>query len=237
MKTKQTIAIIGASGKTGSALAFSFASANYRLLLDEESTNGPEQLKTILMAQLPQAEIETAECASEACWEADIIIPAVPYPEQQKVAEKIREVANQKIVLSVMNPIDEVTGSLLTASDSSAAEELQQMLPYSKVVTAFNTLFAEEFYRTARAEIPDVFIAGNNPEAIYQVAELVQDAGFNALIAGDLSLSRTLEQMHLLLLQVNNRYQHKTGWKLMNNNSNPPVPYINQPVFLHRLNR
>lgn len=53
----------------------------------------------------------------------------------------------------------------------------------------------------------DVFIAGNDEESLEAVSELVKIAGFNAIIAGDLSVSRTLENMQLLLIGPGIKYK------------------------------
>ncbi|NCU04345.1 MAG: NADP oxidoreductase, partial [Chitinophagaceae bacterium] len=47
--------------------------------------------------------------------------------------------------------------------------------------------------------------------------ELVKTAGFNPVLAGNLSVSRTLEAMQLLLIQltVKNNYNWLAGWKIL----------------------
>ncbi len=218
MKTKQTIAIIGATGNMGTALAHRLAAGNYRILLKSELNGNADALKTAIRNRMPEADIEIATCSNEACWEADIIIPAVAYAAQHLVAEKIREVANQKIVLSIANKYDEINTRSLTPEANSAAEELQQLLPYTKVVSAFNTVSAQTFFSTEhKAQRPDVFLAGNDREALGEVAELTEIAGFNPLIAGDLKYSRILEQMHQLLLQLDRQYDFRqtASWKLV----------------------
>src|SRR5690606_8059583 len=97
-------------------------------------------------------------------------------------------------------------------------EELQRLLPDSHVVKAFNTTFAADFERPViHGERVDAFIAGNNGDAVEVVSNLVAQAGFNPVIAGDLSVSRTLERMQLLLIQLNvrNNYNWMAGWKIL----------------------
>jgi predicted dinucleotide-binding enzyme len=82
----------------------------------------------------------------------------------------------------------------------SAAEELQHWLPNSKVVKAFNTTFADDFENPVIAgKRLDAFIAGDDEEVLITVSELVKTAGFNPIIAGDLTVSDTLERVQLLL--------------------------------------
>ena len=56
----------------------------------------------------------------DASWEADVIIPAVPYGTEKEVVEKIRNVATQKIVISIANPLTETYDGLVTAPGTSA---------------------------------------------------------------------------------------------------------------------
>jgi 8-hydroxy-5-deazaflavin:NADPH oxidoreductase len=220
MKTKRTIAVIGATGNMGAAIAKSLAKGNYRLLLCANELAKVQDLVAEIKISQPAAEVEGIDCAVEASWEADIIIAAVPFAAEKEVAAKIKEVANQKIVISLANPLNDTYNGLVTAPETSAAEELQKLLPNSKVVKAFNTTFAADF---SSPEIDgqqvDAFIAGNDEEALQTVSELVHTAGFNPIVAGDLAVSRTLENMQLLLIQLNmkNNYNWLAGWKILHN--------------------
>ncbi len=220
MQTKQTIAIIGATGNMGSAIAKSLANGNYRLLLFTDNKNKLKKLEKEIKAVYAEADVETITCSYTASWEADIIIAAVPYAAEKEVADKIREVANQKIVISIANPLNETYDGLLTSPDTSAAEELQKLLPNSKVVKAFNTTFAADFSQPVIAgKQADAFIAGNDEDALNTVSDLVKTAGFTPIIAGDLPVSRTLENMQLLLIRLGIKYNYNwlAGWKILHN--------------------
>src|SRR5690606_8377271 len=89
------------------------------------------------------------------------------------------------------------------SENDSAGEELQRLLPYSKVVKTFNTTFAADFMTAFKNEkMIDAFIAGNNSDAVETVSKLVASAGFNPVVVGDLTMSRTLERMHLTLIRM-----------------------------------
>jgi len=220
MQTKQTISIIGSTGNMGSAIAKSLAKGNYRLLLSAGKKHKADLLARQILAANPSAEVEAIDCSYNACWEADIIIVATPFESESAVAHKIREVANQKIVISIANPLNETYDGLLTAPGTSAAEELQKLLPNSKVIKAFNTTFAADFSQPViDGQLADAFIAGDDDEALDTVSEIVETAGFNPVIAGPLSISRTLESMQLFLIQLNmrNNYNWLAGWKILHN--------------------
>ena len=220
MQTKQTVSIIGSTGNMGSAIAKSLAKGNYRLLLTAGTKRNAESLVRQIIADNPSAEVEAIDCSYNACWEADIIIVATPFEAESAVAQKIREVANQKIVISIANPLNETYDGLVTAPGTSAAEELQKLLPNSKVIKAFNTTFAADFSQPViDGQLTDAFIAGDDEESLNMVSELVGTAGFNPVIAGPLSMSRTLENMQLFLIQLNmkNNYNWLAGWKILHN--------------------
>lgn len=220
MAVKQTIAIIGATGNMGSALAKSLARGPYRVLLFGRDAEKLAALAGTIQSTHPGAEVEAIGCPVDAVWEADIIIPAVPFNAEGAVVEKIRPVATGKVVVSIANPLNESYDGMVTTPGSSAAEELQHLLPHAKVVKAFNTTYAADFGQPVISGQPvDAFIAGNDNEAIDIVKGLVKTAGFNPVVAGDLSVSRTLEAMQLLLIRLTlkNEYSWHAGWKILHN--------------------
>jgi len=219
MAIMKTIAVVGATGNMGSAIVRGLAKGPYRLLLMGNQEEKLQQLKNAIEIEFPQSEVDNINCPKEASWESDIIIIATPYSAEKEVAEKIREVATGKIVISISNPLNESFDDLVIAPDTSAAEQLQALLPFSKVVKAFNTTFAGDFSNPViNGKVADAFIAGDDEEAIESVSELVKTAGFNPVFAGSLVASRTLERMQLLLIQMamkNNNWM--AGWKILYN--------------------
>lgn len=220
MSTKQTIAIIGASGSMGSAIAKGIAKGNNRLLLFANHKEKVDALAKEINNENKNAELAILECPTDASWEADVIILAVPYGAEKEIAAKIKEVANQKIVISISNPLNETYDGMVTAPDTSAAEELQKLLPNSKVVKAFNTTFAADFATPViDGKQADAFVAGNDEQSVKAVSELVETAGFRPIDAGELSVSRTLENMQLLLIRLGMKYNYNwlAGWKILHN--------------------
>jgi predicted dinucleotide-binding enzyme len=120
MSTKQTIAVIGASDKMGAAICKKLATGNNRLLLFANEKEKVKALANEITTGTEYAEVEVLECPTDASWEADVIVLAVPCDSEKEIAEKIREVANQKLVITINNPV----------------EALQQLLPHSKLVQA-----------------------------------------------------------------------------------------------------
>jgi predicted dinucleotide-binding enzyme len=211
MAHNKTIAIIGATGNVGSAIAKCLSTTSNRLLLMANEADALARLTSEIRLTSPTAEIDNATCAKEASWEADIIVVATSSVEGKEIAERIREVAIGKIVISVSQPINGYLNIAATPSNISAAEELQQLLPHSKVVKTFNTAFAlDRFTPKSICNFADAFIAGNNGTAVDTVVDLVRSAGFNPIPVGDLSASRMLERMQLKL--IDQPVKNKSGW-------------------------
>lgn len=218
INTKQVVAVIGASGKMGHALAKSLSKGNYRILLHSSRVDKIQCLIDDIKSDHSFADVDFVDDYVEIGWEADAIILAVPYEAEKEVAERIRSVVNQKVIISISNPLNEFDDGLLPPQGSSAAEELQKLLPNAKVVKAFNTVFANDFSQpVVHDQKLDCFIAANDEDALQVVYDLVKTSGFNPVIAGDLSVSGTLESMQLLLIQLNmqNSYQWSAGWKIL----------------------
>lgn len=217
MRTKQTIAIIGL-GSMGKGLATALARGTDRVLLFDRKEAEAAMFANQLAQVHPGYDVEAINCSANACWEADIIIPAIPYTAQAEVAGYVKQYANQKVVISIANPMGANGADM--SPETSAAEELQQLLPYSKVVKAFNTTYASLFAQPlVNSKTVDCFIAGNDADAIQTVTDLVETVGFNPVLAGDLTKSRTLEAMQLLLIQLTmrNNYDWHAGWKVLHN--------------------
>jgi 8-hydroxy-5-deazaflavin:NADPH oxidoreductase len=196
MRTKQTIAIIGASGRMGVPISKSLSKGNYRLLLIDKNPESVEALVSEIRKADQSADVELINCYAEASWEADIIITAIPYPEEKEVAGKIRETANQKIVVSISNPLNETYKKLLTQAGSDD-EKLQELLPNSKVVRVFNTNFGADFSNpVVNGQQAGALITGDDEEALQTVSELIRSAGFNPIITNEPQAERSLEKRH-----------------------------------------
>lgn len=142
----------------------------------------------------------------------DIVVLAVPYPALAVLAEQYEGQFDGKILVDVTNPIDFATfDSLTVPADSSAAAELQALVPAAKVVKAFNTNFAATL-ATAKVGENDttVLIAGDDDEAKQALVEVITAGGVNAVSAGSLKRARELEALGFLQLTL--AAQEIVGW-------------------------
>ena len=178
--TKQTVAIIGADSPKGSNIAKSICQDNYRLLLISDDISKIQPLAKEITQTNASSDIDVRDCQFDACWEADIIVMAVPCRAHEEVAGIIEKVATQKIVISTANRTNEASEELEISAGARAAEKLQNLLPNSKIVRAFNTVTAVDFNLIDADRKPiDISIAANDEEALKIVSELTETAGFN----------------------------------------------------------
>ncbi|CAG7642779.1 NADPH-dependent F420 reductase [Paenibacillus allorhizosphaerae] len=139
--------------------------------------------------------------------EADVIIHAFWFRDVLPWARANRDKLSGKIMVDIANPFTEDFNDFVTDWGTSAAEELQKLLPDTKVVGAFkNTFFKvleEPLHQGLRS---DVYVTGNDEEAKRTVMELIEPAPFRVWDGGRLCNNRTIERMTLFEREVAVRY-------------------------------
>jgi hypothetical protein len=108
------------------------------------------ELLTEIESRHPNVELDLIDCMKDGCWEADIIILDIPYDEETEVAALIKEVSTQKIVVS------------FSENENS---ELQNLLKYSKVVTAINIINSS-----------CISLSGKYQDAIEEVSNILKNS-------------------------------------------------------------
>lgn len=104
----------------------------------------------------------------------------------------------------------ETWNELVVPADSSAAEELQNKLPDSIVLKAFNTNFAATLQSgTIGGNTTTVLVAGNE-EGKKLFNDALNDSDLNVLDAGQLNRARELEATGFL--QMTLAASEQVGW-------------------------
>ncbi|MEI7145764.1 NADPH-dependent F420 reductase [Pectobacterium brasiliense] len=132
---------------------------------------------------------------------ADIVILATPYPAATDVFSAAGDLAG-KVLVDISNPVSADFSELVIGHETSAAEEIQKLIPGANVVKAFNTLFAQLLPEESRQSNKlQVFIAGDNELAREQVAKLATSVNLEPVYAGPLKNSRYLEPIGAMNIQ------------------------------------
>ena len=179
----RTIGLIGA-GHIGSQIARLGVMHGYDVVIS--NSRGPESLSALVAELGPRARAATATDAAKA---GDIVVVTVPLKNYRQVP--VAPLAG-KIVIDTNNYYPQRDGHIpeLDNESTTTSELLQAHLPASKVVKAFNHIYAAALTtdgqpagsKNRRALV----IAGDDPSAKATVARLLDDFGFDAVDAGPL---------------------------------------------------
>jgi predicted dinucleotide-binding enzyme len=179
-----TIGFIG-SGHIGSQLARLAVANGYDVVLS--NSRGPETLAALVKELGPKARAATAVEAAQA---GDMVVVTVPLKNYRDVP--VQPLAG-KVVMDTNNYYPQRDGHIRELDDESTttAELLQAHLPKSKVVKAFNHIYAADLTAHGQpARSPDrraLVIAGNDEGAKAQVTRLIDQFGFDVVDAGPLA--------------------------------------------------
>lgn len=212
------VAIIGA-GNVGTALATSLTRAGHDVVI---ASRDPEDAARAAAAS--GARVAATNVAAAA--EADVIVPAVYFPDLPEIAAEIAEVAAGKPIIDVSNRIAFGENGPEIDTASSNAEVLAALLPASPIVKAFNTLFASNQVDTIAEGVQlDGFVAGDDLAAKATVLELVRSIGLRPIDVGPLVRARQLEGLAFLNMALNivNEGSWQSGWKLVAAPTSAPV--------------
>lgn len=213
--TQHTVAILG-TGVVGIALAKGFAARGDRVVFGTRDRAGAP-------AQAALAAIPGAQAASlvDAARMADMAVLALPWSAiASALTPGLANALSGKVVIDATNPLDFAGGkpSLAVGHTNSAGETVQRLLPQARVVKAFNIITAGHMVQPRFADgQPDMFIAGNDPQAKADVAAVLRDFGWRSAIdLGGIEQSRLLEPLAMIWITYGFTHQHWThGFSLL----------------------
>jgi 8-hydroxy-5-deazaflavin:NADPH oxidoreductase len=180
-----TIGILGA-GKLGTVLARLAVTAGYRTLV--AASGDPDEIALLLEVMAPGA---TPSWGADTAREADIVILALPLSKFHSVERK--QLAG-KIVIDAMNYWPPVDGTMPEFENGDASSIIvASAVPESRVVRALSHLGYHQLDEDAQPpgsqDRHAMAIAGDDADAVEQVAGLVDRLGFDPVLTGDLAAS------------------------------------------------
>lgn len=186
-----TLGIIGA-GNIGSQVARAAITAGYDVVI--ANSRGPETLESLVEELGPKARAATAAEAGAA---GDIVVVTVPLNALSQVP--VEPLAG-KIVLDTNNYYFERDGRIeaLDKGETTTSQLLQEHLPTSKVVKAFNHIRSADITTdTAPAGAPyrrALAVSSDHPEAVELATRFYDEIGFDAVDVSPLSESWRVER-------------------------------------------
>ncbi len=205
---KQTLAILGGTGKEGKGLAYRWAQAGYTVYIGSRKK---EKAQTAALEVRTRLGDENAPVHGflnpEVAARAEIVVVTVPFAAHRPTLEAVREAVQGKIVVDVTVPLvpPKVTKAQMPPA-GSAAQEAQEILgPDVAVVDAFQNISHELLWEGGEIDC-DVLVTGKGKKNRQVVIQLVQDAGLRAWDAGPIENSAVVEGLTSLLIYLNKTY-------------------------------
>lgn len=177
------VGIIGA-GTVGTTLGEHFAAAGHEILIT--NSRGPGSLSERLAETSQPVEPVTLTALLD---QAELILLALPWRNVRDVLRsdvdwRGRVVVDATNIILSISPdfeIDDLKGD-------SGSQLVARLAPSARVVKAFNTLPFVTMFAPAPAGFRRVlFVAGDDPNAVSTVSNLIDEIGFRSVAIGELA--------------------------------------------------
>jgi 8-hydroxy-5-deazaflavin:NADPH oxidoreductase len=201
----RTIAIIGASGQLGGALARRLARAGESVIIG--SRDAARARAAALVLENETGRRVSAGSNAEAAAAADIVIVTVPFAAQKATLREIAAYVPGKIVVDTTVPLvpPKVMRVQLPAEGSAAQIAADVLGARTRLVSAFHNVPAHKLATDEKIDC-DVLVFGDDPEARDAVIRIAESCGLRALHAGPLANSAAAEALTSVLIFMNKRY-------------------------------
>jgi hypothetical protein len=185
------IGIVG-SGHIGGNLGILLAKAGYEVLY---SSRHPDALIDLVNTAGPKARAGTV---AEAIAFGDVIVLSLPLKALPELDAEAKAALKGKIVIDTSNPYPERDGVIAEEArkePGGMGTFVARLLPGARIVRAFNTVYFEDLKKTKtrKGEKIGIPIASDDQEGFMIASELVEKAGLDPVVVGNLSKSKLFD--------------------------------------------
>ena len=199
------VGIIGGTGGIGKGMALRL-SQNHEVIIgsrkEEKACASCETCKELLL-ELGLPFNLTPTTNQGVVDLSDIVVFSIPAETLNSTINSLKNLEG-KIIISLMNPMERDTYFRYTPpEEGSAAQQLQKLLPDSKVIAAFNNIPAKKWSQLSEPLDYSVCVCGDDDKSKKLVMELVNSISkLEALDAGPLAISATVEAITPLVINI-----------------------------------
>ena len=199
------VAIVGATGALGGALARRLAKADVSIIMGSRDPERGAAAAAALESELGRPVASGSNAAAAAA--ADIVIVTVPFAAQRQTLAEIKDAVAGKIVVDTTVPlVPPKVMRVQLPQEGSAAIVAQGLLgPDVKVVSAFHNVAAHKLAQDGAVDC-DVLVFGDDRDSRQEVVRLAEACGLRGLHAGVLGNSAAAEALTSVLIFMNKTY-------------------------------
>jgi predicted dinucleotide-binding enzyme len=145
-----------------------------------------------------ETRVGTRDTFAEVAEWGDICVLAVGGAHAVDVVTKVADALAGKVLIDATNPLDHSSGTpgLAFGFDDSLGERVQRAAPQARVVKCYNIVGAPVMVDPQFGGVaPTMFLAGDDEPAKVQVAQLLEETGWESSDLGGIDAARYLEPM------------------------------------------
>lgn len=195
------VSVIG-TGRMGQGLMGIFAPQYENLVWSSQS-------KEKVTDMISEKGFNVESASMEEALQADIIVHTLWFRDVIPWAQQYKEQLKGKILIDISNPFNEDFSNFVLDWGRSAAEELQRIIPETRVVGAFKNTFFKVLEEPIHNGLEsDVYVTSNDEGAKKVVLDLFSSLPFRFFDGGKLDNNRVIERMTLFERELSIRYGH-----------------------------
>src|SRR5919199_4706413 len=139
------LAFVGGTGPEGRGLALRLSQLGHSIVIGSRSRERAEEAARELSELVSDRDV-TGLPNDEAAAAGEIVLLTIPYAGLRDTLRPLTHAMQNKIVVSCVAPVEFREGRpfALRVEAGSAAQEVQELLPDSRVVSAFQTVDAHQ---------------------------------------------------------------------------------------------